>query len=195
MAATTVNEKPQKISLKRIHYALMTNDQTETFGDVKTLTMPISLTLTPNFSEAHLDAGDRVVDQEAQLDSITIAGETADLPTEVLVDWYGHKLSAEGGIITNSNDTPNSIAIGFESGSKLVWFYKAKLKPGEESNATRKKGETNYKTYPFAGEALPLIDGTLKHTVDTRDAGVDATPETFFASVTRPSITNVTPEP
>ena len=59
--------KTTKISLKRIHYALMTNEQTETWGEVKTLTMPISMTLTPNFSEAHLDAGDRVVDQEAQL--------------------------------------------------------------------------------------------------------------------------------
>ena len=47
--------------------------------------------------------------------------------------------SAEGGIITNANDTPNSIAIGFESGSKLVWLLKAKLKPGEETNTTRKK--------------------------------------------------------
>ncbi|WP_418302173.1 major tail protein [Lysinibacillus fusiformis] len=184
---TTLNEKPQKLSLKRIHYALMTNEQTETWGEVKTLTMPISMTLTPNFSEAHLDAGDRVVDQEAQLDSITIAGETADLPTEVLVDWYGHKKSAEGGIITNANDTPNPIAIGFESGSKLVWLVKAKLKLGEETNSTRKKGETSYKVYPFGGEALPLIDGVIKHTVDTRDSGVTVTAETFFASVAKPS--------
>ncbi|MFE3573646.1 major tail protein [Lysinibacillus sp. NPDC059133] len=190
---TTVNEKPQKISLKRIHYALMTNEQTETWGEVKTLTMPISMTLTPNFSEAHLDAGDRVVDQEAQLDSITIAGETADLPTEVLVDWYGHKKSAEGGIITNANDTPNAIAIGFESGSKLVWLLKAKLKPGEETNTTRKKGETSYKVYPFGGEALPLIDGVIKHTVDTRDTGVTATAETFFKTVAKPNETVETP--
>ncbi|MFD2446382.1 major tail protein [Bacillus sp. CGMCC 1.16607] len=189
MAVTTINEKPQKISLKRIHYALMTDEKTESYGSVKTLTMPISLTLTPNFSEASLDAGDRVVDQEAQLDSITIAGETADLPTEVLVDWYGHKVSSEGGIITNSNDSPNFIALGYESGSKLIWFYKSKLKPGEESNSTRKKGETNYKTYPFSGEALPLIDGTLKHVVDTRDSGVTVTPDTFFASVAKPTIT------
>lgn len=188
MAATTVNEKPQKISLKRLHYALMTDQTTETWGAVKTLTMPISLTLTPNFSEAHLDAGDRVVDQEAQLDSITIAGETADLPTEVLIDWYGHKKSADGGIITNANDSPNAIAIGFESGSKLVWLLKAKLKPGEESNATRKKGETNYKTYPFSGEALPLIDGNIKHTVDTRDDGVTVTADTFFATVKKPTV-------
>lgn len=189
MAPTTVKEKPQKISLKRLHYAIMTDEQAETYGEVKTLTMPISLTLTPNFSEAHLDAGDRVVDQEAQLDSITIAGETADLPTEVLVDWYGHTVSDEGGIITNANDVPNPIALGFESGSKMVWLYKNKLKPGEESNATRKKGETNYKIYPFSGEALPLIDGNIKHTVDTRDDGVSATPETFFAAVAKPTIT------
>ncbi|MFY0521164.1 major tail protein [Lysinibacillus sp. UGB7] len=195
MAATTINEKPQKISLKRLHYALMMDEQAETHGDVKTLTMPISLTLTPNFSEAHMDAGDRVVDQEAQLDSITIAGETADLPTEVLVDWYGHNMSAEGGIITNSNDTPNAIALGFESGSKLVWLYKVKLKPGEESNATRKKGETNYKVYPFSGEALPLIDGNIKHTVDTRDTGVTATEKTFFAAVAKPSKEPVIPTP
>ena len=196
MTNTVVNEKPQKISLKRLHYALMTDEQAETYGDVKTLTMPISLTLTPNFSEAHLDAGDRVVDQEAQLDSITIAGETADLPNDVQADWYGHKLSAEGGIITNANDTPKFIAVGFESGSKLVWLYKTKFKPGEEANSTRKKGETNYKTYPFSGEALPLIEGDLKHTVDTRDDGVTATAETFFAAVTKPTIApDPTPEP
>ncbi|GEM_PF-5818038 len=70
--------------------------------------------------------------------------------------------SAEGGIITNSNDSPNAIAIGFESGSKLVWFYKAKLKPGEESNATRKKGETNYKTYPSLFDDNPLFRKSFK---------------------------------
>ncbi|MFF5993713.1 major tail protein [Lysinibacillus sp. KU-BSD001] len=189
MAITPVNEKPQKISLKRIHYAKMTDESTETWGAVKTITMPISLTLTPNFSEAHLDAGDRVVDQEAQLDSITIAGETADLPNEVQADWYGHQISDDGGLITNANDTPNPIAVGFESGSKLVWLYKAKFKPGEESNSTRKKGETNYKTYPFSGEALPLIEGILKHTIDTRDTGVTETAETFFAAVKKPTVT------
>lgn len=189
MPVKPVNEKPQKISLKKLYYALMTNEQAETYGEVKVLTMPISLTLTPNFSEAHLDAGDRVVDQEAQLNSITIAGETADLPTEVQADWYGHKLSDEGGLITNSFDTPRSIAIGFESGTKMVWLYKAKFKPGEESNQTRKKGETNYKTYQFSGEAIPLSDGTLKYSVDTRDEGVTETPETFFAEVKKPTVT------
>lgn len=189
MAPTTINEKPQKISLKKLYYALMTDEQAETYGDVKVLTMPINLTLTPNFSEAHLDAGDRVVDQEAQLDSITIAGETADLPNEVQADWYGHKISDEGGLITNANDTPNPIAIGFESGSKMVWIYKAKFKPGEETNETRRKGETNYKTYPFSGEAIPLTDGTLKYTVDTRDESVTEKPETFFAEVKKPTVT------
>lgn len=193
MAVTTVNEKPQKISLKRIHYALMTNEQSETWGDIKTLTMPISLTQTPNFSEASLDAGDRVVDQEAQLDSITLAGETADLPTAVQADWYGHKLSSEGGLITNSNDAPPFMAIGYESGSKLVWLFKVKLKPGEDANNTRKKGETSYKTYPFSGEAIPLIDGNVKHVIDTRDTGVTATAETFFATVKKP--TDAVPTP
>lgn len=193
MAATIVNEKPQKISLKRLHYAKMTDEQAETYDVVKTLTMPISLTLTPNFSEAYLDAGDRVVDQEAQLDSVTVAGETADLPLEVQADWFGHKLSSDGGLIVNSNDVPNAIAIGFESGSKMTWFYKAKFKPGEESNSTRKKGETSYKIYPFSGEALPLIDGIVKHTVDTRDSGVTVDADTFFATVTKP--TEATPTP
>lgn len=187
MTTTQVNERPQKISLKKLHYAIMTDEKTETYGEVKTLTMPISLTLTPNFSEAHLDAGDRVVDQEAQLDSITISGETADLPTEVQADWFGHKISSEGGIITNVNDKPNTLAIGFESGSKMVWLYKAKFKLGEETNETRRKGEANYKTYPFSGEALPNLDGTVKHTLDTRDESVTETPETFFAEVKKPS--------
>lgn len=188
MAVAPIKEKPQKLSLKKLHYALMTDEIAETFGPVKTLTMPIELTLTPNFSEALLDAGDRVVDQESQLDTVTVAGQIADLPKEVQLDWYGHKESSEGGIITNSNDAPNTIAFGFESGSKLVWFYKAKFKPGEEQNTTKKKGETAYKTYPFSGEAIPLADGTIKHAVDTRDDGVSVTAETFFAEVKKPQI-------
>lgn len=189
MPVTAVNEKPQKISLKKLYYALMTDETAETHGAVKVLSMPISLTQTPNFSEASLDAGDRVVDQEAQLDSITIAGETADLPTEVQADWFGHTLSDEGGLIVNSNDKPPFMAIGYESGSKLVWLYKAKFKPGEEANSTRKKGETAYKTYPFSGEAIPLSSGNIKHVVDTRDTGVTVTADTFFATVTKPTVT------
>ena len=187
MTVTQVNERPQKISLKKLYYAIMTDEQAETWDAVKVLTMPISLTLTPNFSEAVLDAGDRVVEQESQLDTVTIAGETADLPTEVQADWFGHQLSSDGGLIVNSNDKPNPIAIGFESGSKMTWFYKAKFNPGEETNQTRRKGETSYKVYPFNGEALPLADGIVKHTLDTRDESVSETPETFFAEVKKPS--------
>lgn len=193
MPVTTVNEKPQKISLKKLYYALMTDETTETYDAVKVLTMPISLTQTPNFSEASLDAGDRVVDQEAQLDSITIAGETADLPTEVQADWFGHTISSDGGLIVSNTDKPPFMAIGYESGSKLVWLYKAKFKPGEEANQTRRKGETSYKTYPFSGEAIPLTDGQIKHVVDTRDTGVTVTADTFFETVTKATLPT-TPE-
>lgn len=184
-------EKVQKVSLKRLHYAVMTDEEAETHGPVKTLTMPIELTLTPNFSEASFDAGDRVVATETQLDSITIAGQVADLPSEVQSDWYGHKISDDKGIVMNSNDTPNYLAIGFESGSKLVWLYKSKFRPTEESNTTKKKGETAFKQQGFTGEAIPLEDGTVKYSVVTTDAGVTATAETFFATVKKPTITPV----
>ncbi|MFO1445276.1 hypothetical protein KDN24_19170 [Bacillus sp. Bva_UNVM-123] len=184
-----IQERVQKVSLRRIHYAVMTDEIAETHGEVKTLTMPIELTLTPNFSEATFDAGDRVVAYENSLDSITIAGQVADLPTEVQADWYGHKLSDEKGLIMNTNDTPNYLAIGFESGSKLVWLYKAKFKPAEDTNSTRKKGETAFDQEGFSGEAIPLEDGTLKYTVRTDDTGVTETAETFFATVKKPVIT------
>jgi phi13 family phage major tail protein len=182
-------EKVQKVSLKKLHYAVMTDEVAETHGVVKTLTMPIELTLTPNISEAPFDAGDRVVANEVQFDTITIAGQVADLPTEVQADWYGHKLSDDKGLIMNANDAPQYLAIGFESGSKLVWLYKAKFKPSEESNATKKKGETAYKQYGFSGDAIPLEDGTLKYTVSTTDTGVTETATTFFATVKRPVVT------
>ncbi|MFJ8102791.1 major tail protein [Lysinibacillus sp. NPDC096212] len=187
MAITPVNEKTKKISLKRLYYALMMDEAAETYAaDIKVLDMPISFTQTPNYSEASLDAGDRVADSEAQLDSISISGEVADLPTEVQADWYGHKLSSDGGLIVNTNDSSRYLAVGYESGSKLVWYYKVKFKPGEESANTRKKGETSYKTDTFSGEALPPKNGDIKHVVDTRDTGVTATAETFFASVKKP---------
>ncbi|CEG28079.1 major tail protein [Bacillus sp. B-jedd] len=187
-----VKEKVQKVSLKRLHYAVMTDEATETHGEVKTLTMPIELTLTPNFSEASFDAGDQVVANEVQFDTITIAGSVADLPTEVQADWYGHELSAEKGLIVNVNDNPNYLAVGFESGSKLVWLYKAKFKPTEEANATKRKGEITYKQSGFSGEAIPLEDGLLKYSVRTDDEGVTETASSFFASVKKP---NTVPAP
>ena len=186
---TPVQEKVQKVSLKKLHYAVMTDEATETHGEVKTLTMPIELTLTPNFSEATFDAGDQVVANEVQLDTITIAGQVADLPTEVQADWYGHTLSDEKGLITNVNDKPNYLAIGFESGSKLVWIYKAKFKESEEANATKKKGEIAYKQSGFSGEAIPLEDGLLKYSVRTDDTGVTVTATEFFTTVKKPTVT------
>ncbi|MCR8852500.1 hypothetical protein [Lysinibacillus fusiformis] len=41
--------------------------------------------------------------------------------------------------------------------------------------------------YPFVDEALPLIDGIIKHTVDTQNGVITATAETFFASVKKPT--------
>ena len=186
-----IQEKVQKISLKKIHYAVMTDEITEEHGEVKTLTMSIELTLTPNFSEAGFDAGDRQVAYETQLDSITIAGQLADLPTAVMVDWYGHQMSDEGGVITNVNDEANYVAIGFESGAKIVWIYKSKFTPTEETNSTKVKGETTFKQTGFSGEALPLGDGLIRYTLRTDDENVTVTPETFFADVTKPTVTPV----
>lgn len=184
-----IQEKVEKISLKRLHYAVMTDETTEEHGEVKTMTMPIELTLTPNFSEGTFDAGDQVVANEVQLDTITLAGQVADLPSEVQADWYGHQLSDDKGVIMSTNDTPNYLAIGFESGSKLVWLFKAKIRPTEESNATKKKGEIAYKQSGFSGEVIPLADGTLKHTIRTTDPGVTETAATFFADVKKPIVT------
>lgn len=49
--------------------------------------------------------------------------------------------------------------------------------PWKQSKSMRKK----VKQYPFVDEALPLIDGIIKHTVDTQNGVVTATAETFFA--------------
>lgn len=182
-------EKVQKISLKKIHYAVMTDEVTETYDAIKTLTMPIELTLTPNYAEGSMDAGDRVAAHEIQLDTVTIAGQVADLPSEVQSDWYGHKLADDKGLVHNVNDESKYLAFGFESGTKLVWFFKAKFRPTEETNATKKKGEIAYKQQGFTGEAIPLEDGTIRHSVITTDTGVTVTPATFFATVEKPVIT------
>ncbi|NEU29934.1 hypothetical protein GN156_03975 [bacterium LRH843] len=184
-------EKVQKVSLKKLYYAVMTDEVTETYEEVKTLTMPIELTLTPNISEGTFDAGDQVVALESQIDSIAIAGQVADLPTEVQADWYGHQLSEDKGLITSTNDVPNYIAVGFESGSKLVWLYKTKLRPTEETNTTKRKGEIAFKQSGFSGESIPLSDGTIKHTIRTTDTGVTTTATAFFADVKMPTVTPV----
>lgn len=183
-----VVEKVQKVSLKKLYYANMTDEETETFDAVKTLTMPIELTITPNYAEGTFDAGDKVVASETQLDTISFSAQMADLPTEVQADWFGHELSTEKGLIANVNDDPNYVAIGFESGSKLVWLYKTKMRPTEETNTTKRKGEIAYKQSGVTGEAIPLDNGILKYTVRTDDEGVTVAPDAFFSTVTMPNV-------
>lgn len=185
----TIQERVQKVSFKKIHYALMTDEDAETYGPIETMDMPISFGMAPNRSSAHLDAGDRVADTQSKLDSINITGELADLPTKVRADWFGHEISAEGGLIERTTDESPYIAIGLEGEDKLTWVYKIKLEPADDSYDTKKKGEAGYKTSTFTGEAIPLKDGLIRFPIRLSDPDVTETAETFFADVKKPTST------
>lgn len=78
-------------------------------------------------------------DVDGELDLNTV-------PNEMAVDWFGHRLDANGALVESPDDIASYIAIGFraaksDGGDKLVWIYKAY--PSQPEKAFKSKEGTS----------------------------------------------------
>lgn len=119
------------VGLRELVYAKVLTDTAAgaTYDEVKQVQGVQSLSFTPNGNpqQSYGDDGTFCTvnangDADGEVDLNTI-------PPEMAVDWFGHKLDANGVLVESPDDSVNDIAIGFRAakssgGDKLVWIYK-----------------------------------------------------------------------
>ncbi|HAT4296607.1 TPA: phage tail protein, partial [Clostridium perfringens] len=91
--------------IDKLFYAVMTDENEETYGAVKRLEGAVELTVeaTENLSSLAADNNNAYVTEEA-LGEITVSATIAAISTEDYCAIFGKKLAKTGGIIESAND-------------------------------------------------------------------------------------------
>ena len=119
------------VGLRELVYAPVVTDTGDgtVYGDVKQVQGVQGLNFTPQSAQTQSYGDDATFcivnasgDADGEVDVNTI-------PPEMAVDWFGHKLDANGALVESPDDQVHDIAIGFRAakssgGDKLVWLYK-----------------------------------------------------------------------
>lgn len=146
-----------RIGMDQIHYAIMTDEETETYDTPKKIPGAITGTVTPTTNRETLYADDQAWETAEALGDISVELNVVDLPEDVLADLLGATIDENGVLVQASSDAAPYVALGFRSQKsnkkyRYYWFYKGKFSPGEESFQT-KQDSPSFQT--------PTISGTF----------------------------------
>ncbi|MBO8164701.1 MAG: phage tail protein [Brevibacillus sp.] len=150
-------KKGIRIGMDMIHYAIMTDEEQETYDTPKPIPGAITGTVSPTTNMETLYADDQAWETDSVLGDISIELNVADLPDEVQKDILGAEVDANGVLVQKSSDVAPYVALGFRSRKsngkyRYYWFYKGKFQPNEENFET-KADSPNFQT--------PTITGTF----------------------------------
>lgn len=170
-----------RIGMDKIHYAIMTDEEQETYGTPKPIPGAITGTVSPTTNTETLYADDQTWETASSLGEIEIELNVADLTQEVLADLLGATVDANGVMVQAATDVAPYVALGFRSQKsngkyRYYWFYKGKFQPNEEEFQT-KEDSPSFQT--------PTITGTFisRQTDKMWRARVDEDGETVPAQV------------
>lgn len=174
------------INVKKLVYAIMTDEATETYGSVKTAPPLIAIKADPKSELAKLYADGVPVESAQALGDVSIEIETQDLPLEVQADLLGHTLDAANGVLNyNSSDKAPYVALGYQrvkanGKNRYVWFYKVKFQElGEEGKTQEDK--ISFQTPKISGIAVANKNGDWKKVLDEDTKG--STTSTYLDSI------------
>lgn len=164
--------------LEKVYYAVMTDETTETYGEVKELGEGIEIGVTPTENQTSLYAGNKQLLVESGLGDIDLTFTIPSMSTEAQKDLFGMEEATEGGLIYKSNAVKPYIAIMFNKtldggAMEYVTLYKGKLNLSEDKAKTQ-EGQVEYQTAQYSGKFVPLKDGMWKHVVRSTDTGFNA---------------------
>lgn len=157
--------------VKKLVYAVMTDEILETYGPVKSAPPLINIKVAPKVDNATLYGDDAPIEAVTVIGEIAVNFETQDMPLEVQADFLGHKLDSETGTLTyNVNDNAPYVAIGYErtkgnGNSRYVWLLKVKFQEIEEESKT-KEDKVTFQTPKTEGIAIANKKGDWKKTAD-----------------------------
>lgn len=189
--------------VKKLVYAIMTDEENETYGPVKSAPPLINIKVAPKSDSAKLYADNDVSEIETSLGDIPVDFETKDMPLEVQADFFGHDLDPETGqMIYNTNDYAPYLAIGYmrtkaNKKKRYVWLYKVKFEEISEESKTR-EDKPAFQTPKTTGTAIANKNGDWKAVADqdsgttpATDAYLDSVPGTTAADTVAPTVTSV----
>jgi phi13 family phage major tail protein len=163
--------------LKKLYYAVMTDEETETYSTVKYFPGLREITVTPNEETASIYAENQEWDIDSALGEIEVSMDVTDVPTDIVSEILGKQLAQTGGYIDNANDVKPYIALMFEktlsSGvTEYVTLYKGKFNIPEDKAKT-KEGKPEFQSKTLGGRFIPLKNGMWKYPARSNDTGFD----------------------
>jgi len=169
MGDTVINSATTGI--KSLVYAVMTDENTETYGVVKQGSPLINLKFSPKTDKATLYADNRAVESATVIGDIDVSIETQDMPLEMQADFFGHVIDATKGTLTyNIGDQAPYLAIGYQrtkanGKNRYVWLFKVKFEDIEEEGKTS-GDKVEFQTPNVSGSAISNKKGDWKITAD-----------------------------
>lgn len=158
------------IGLDMFHYAVMTDEENETYDEPIHIPGLIQANISPIVNNVNLNADDSIYDTADAVAGWTVTVGLADLPYEDRANWLGGRIDANGVYHEPTIPSAKYLAIGYRremSNSKYryVWLYKGKFRPYDENADT--KGETpTFQT--------PSITGTFMKRDKDKESKVEA---------------------
>ncbi|MCM3589627.1 phage tail protein [Brevibacillus borstelensis] len=165
------------IGMDKIHYAIMTDETTETYATPKPIPGAITGTVSPTTNTETLYADDQAWETASALGEIELELNVADLPQDVLKDLLGATVDANGVLVQASSDVAPYVALGFRSQKsngkyRYYWFYKGKFQPNEEEFQT-KEDSPSFQTPTITGTFISRqTDKKWRARVDEDGTGV-----------------------
>ena len=131
------------VGVSKLHYALNTADDivAATYNAAVQVANVIEVGINPNSQSATLFADNGPAETASALGEIEVEIDLADLPLAVQAVFLGHTVNG-GVMVSNANDIPPYLALGFEAlksngKKKYIWLLKGKFELPEDSYKTK----------------------------------------------------------
>lgn len=182
--------------LNKLYYAIMTDEEQETYGEVKYFPGLREITVSPKEELGSIYAENVEWDVDSALGEIEISLDVTDVPTDIVAEILGKKKATGGGYIDNANDVKPYIALMFDKtlsggATEYVTLYKGKFNLFEDKAKTR-EGKPEFQSKALTGRFMPLKNGMWKYAVRSDDADFNAT---TWASTWGTSVVKAEPKP
>jgi phi13 family phage major tail protein len=163
--------------LNKLYYAIMNDEDAETYLAVKYFPGLREITVSPKEETSSIYAENQEWDIDSALGEIEVSLDITDIPTDIVAEILGKKKAATGGYIDNANDVKPYIALMFDktlSGgvTEYVTLYKGKFNIPEDKAKT-KEGKPEFQSKTLSGRFIPLKNGMWKYPVRSNDTDFD----------------------
>lgn len=155
------------------------NRSTKTYSDGFQYSHAVSMSVTPNYSEASLHGDDMQVEYEKSFNNATISLGTTSTPIQAADTMFGHEVNGNR-IIYKATDEPNYVGLGViapekvDGENKYVAMIIISAKFADSADTLTTKGESlTFGTPTIEGSAVADDEGNWKIT-ETFNSEADA---------------------